>query len=98
MSLPLMVLITLGAVWAIFPKDPGIFPLDDAYIHLNYIENLAETGTLSFNPGELSTGTSSPLWVAIIAPFYKLGFDPYWIVSLRSILCRPHYTNNYRTT
>ena len=82
-----MVLIILGAVWALFPKDPGIFPLDDAYIHLNYIENLAETGTLSFNPGELSTGTSSPLWVAIIAPFYKLGFDPYWtIITLSFVL------------
>ena len=84
-SLPLMVLIILGAVWALFPKDPGIFPLDDAYIHLNYIENLAETGTLSFNPGELSTGTSSPLWVAMIAPFYKLGFDPYWTVITVSV-------------
>ena len=75
-----MVLIILGVVWILFPKDPGIFPLDDAYIHLNYIKNLAETGALSFNPGELSTGTSSPLWVALIAPFYKLGFDPYWTV------------------
>ena len=77
---PLLALITLGVVWALFPKDPGIFPLDDAYIHLNYIENLAETGKLSFNPGELSTGTSSPLWVAILAPFFVLGLDHYWTV------------------
>ena len=81
-----MVLIILGVVWILFPKDPGIFPLDDAYIHLNYIKNLAETGSLSFNPGELSTGTSSPLWVALIAPFYKLGFDPYWTVITLSFV------------
>jgi len=77
---PLLPLIILAVVWALFPKDPGVFPLDDAYIHLNYIENLAETGKLSFNPGELSTGTSSPLWVGMLAPFFMLSLDHYWTV------------------
>ena len=92
---PLLALITLGVVWALFPKDPGIFPLDDAYIHLNYIENLAETGKLSFNPGELSTGTSSPLWVVILAPFFMLGLDHYWtviIISFGLLACVTHLT------
>ena len=69
-----------------FPKDPGIFPLDDAYIHLNYVENLANTGRLSFNTGELSTGTSSLIWVCILAIFFKLGADVYWAAILLSLL------------
>ena len=45
----LLVIILGIAVWIAFPKSYGVFPLDDAYIHLVYISNLAETGTLSFN-------------------------------------------------
>ena len=73
-------------VWAVFPKDPGIFPLDDAYIHLNYVENLANTGRLSFNTGEISTGTSSPIWVVILAVFLKLGSNAYWTATILSLL------------
>ena len=84
---PLIALIILGVIWTFFPKDPGIFPLDDAYIHLNYIENLAETGKLSFNSGDLSTGSSSPLWVIILVPFFWLGLDHYWtVITLSSVL------------
>ncbi len=69
-----------------FPKSYGVFPLDDAYIHLVYISNLVETGTLSFNLGELSTGTSSPLWVVINAVLVAIGVPPYWSVLSLSLL------------
>ena len=82
----LLVSSLLIAIWVSFPKDIGVFPLDDTYIHLTHIRNLAETGTLSFNPGELSTGTSSPLWVVVLTPFYWLGLDPYWTVLTVSLL------------
>ena len=70
----------LLGVWLAFPKQPGVFPLDDSYIHLSYVRSLAESGTLSFNPGELSTGSSSPLWVVVLTPFYWVGLDIYWTV------------------
>ena len=81
----LVVLIGL-ALWIAFPKSYGVFPLDDAYIHLVYISNLAETGTLSFNQGELSTGTSSPLWVFINAGLVVLGVTPYLSALSLSLL------------
>jgi len=81
----LVILITI-AIWIAFPKSYGVFPLDDAYIHLVYISNLVETGTLSFNQGELSTGTSSPLWVIINAVLVVIGVPPYWSVLSVSLL------------
>ena len=46
------------------------FPLDDSYIHLQFARQLAAGDGLSFNPGELVTGSSSPLWTALLS----LGF------------------------
>lgn len=46
------------------------FPLDDSYIHLQFARQLAAGDGLAFNPGELVTGSSSPLWTALLS----LGF------------------------
>jgi arabinofuranosyltransferase len=46
------------------------FPLDDSYIHLQFARQLAAGDGLSFNPGVLVTGSSSPLWTALLS----LGF------------------------
>ncbi len=40
---------------------------DDGYIHIQYARNIVERGEYSFNPGEVSFGTSSPLWVLALA-------------------------------
>lgn len=40
---------------------------DDGFIHIRYAQNLITNGTYSFNPGEVSFGTTSPLWVAMLA-------------------------------
>ncbi|MGH1340046.1 MAG: hypothetical protein ACRBN8_00740 [Nannocystales bacterium] len=39
------------------------FALDDAWIHLAYAKSLRAGDGLSYNPGDLETGFSSPLWV-----------------------------------
>jgi hypothetical protein len=59
----------LIAMGVAFAERRGVFPLDDAYIHFAYARCLAATGTFCLNPGEPSMGTSSPLWVAILAAF-----------------------------
>ena len=83
---PLAIYPLLAVVWLLFTKKHDVFPLDDTYIHLAYVRNLVETGTLSINPGEASTGTSGPLWVGLLAFFYWLGADLYWtVVALSSI-------------
>jgi hypothetical protein len=40
---------------------------DDGFIHVQYARNLIERGEYSFNPGEVSFGTTSPLWVMALA-------------------------------
>jgi len=43
------------------------FPLDDAWIHVRFAQNLARTGCFAFNPGEPTAGSTSPLWVVLLA-------------------------------
>jgi hypothetical protein len=43
------------------------FPLDDAWIHVRFAQNLARNGSFAFNPGEPTAGSTSPLWVVMLA-------------------------------
>ena len=47
--------------------ESGGFPLDDSWIHLAFARNLAEGQGLSLNPGELVTGSTAPLWTALLS-------------------------------
>lgn len=57
---PLLVLLAL-----VLPHRDGF--TDDGYIHIQYARNIVTRGEYSFNPGEVSFGTTSPLWVMIHA-------------------------------
>src|SRR4051794_34832739 len=46
------------------------FPLDDAWIHLVYARSLAHGDGFAYNPGQLETGFTSPLWVMLLAPLF----------------------------
>lgn len=48
------------------------FPLDDSWIHLQFARNLAHGAGLSYNPGEFVTGSTAPLWTAILAVLFLL--------------------------
>ncbi len=50
---------------------PG-FPLDDSWIHLQFARNLAAGQGLSYNPGELVTGSTAPLWTALVSALFLL--------------------------
>ena len=43
------------------------FPLDDAWIHLQFARNLAEGAGFSFNPGTPVAGSTAPLWTLLLA-------------------------------
>jgi hypothetical protein len=49
--------------------------LDDAFIHLRYADNLLSGGTFEYNRGEPSYGTSSPLFVLLLAAFRWMPVD-----------------------
>lgn len=44
------------------------FPLDDAWIHLVYARSLAALQGFAYNPGQLETGATSPLWNIALVP------------------------------
>lgn len=48
------------------------YVVDDAYIHMTFVRNLANTGEFSFNVGTPVYGTTSPLWVMVNAAVAKL--------------------------
>jgi hypothetical protein len=56
--------------------NPVEFPMDDAYIHMVYAENLAETGKIFFNtPSDQGVGATSLLWVVLLALGHKIGLS-----------------------
>jgi arabinofuranosyltransferase len=54
---------------------PG-FPLDDAWIHLQFARNVAEGHGYSFNPGVPSSGSTAPLWTLLLALPLAFGLGP----------------------
>lgn len=46
------------------------FPLDDAWIHQTYARNFAQSFRWEFVPGQISGGSTSPLWTLLLVPGY----------------------------
>jgi arabinofuranosyltransferase len=55
-------------------------PLDDAYIHFRFAQNLAAGHGFSFNPDHPVPGSTSPLWVVVLAGAAMLG-TPLWLAA-----------------
>lgn len=56
--------------------ESGNISIDDSYIFFRYAKNLSNGEGIVFNPGgERVEGFTSFLWMAILALFYKLGFN-----------------------
>jgi hypothetical protein len=64
-------LVYLAAEAYVLSFDLG-FPLDDSWIHLQFARNLAAGNGLSYNPGEFVTGSTSPLWTALLSLLFYL--------------------------
>ncbi len=80
--------VTVFVTWqSITRVTPSGLALDDGYIHLVYARNLLQGNVFEFNVGEKSTGTTSPLWVLLLALFgqvfgYVLGAQVLCAISL----------------
>jgi hypothetical protein len=83
-----LILIILLATFLVFsyPRVFQVFSLDDTYIHLVYARNLAQGLGFSFNAGEPSIGTTSPLWVVLLSLFFRLGLNIYYATIFLSLL------------
>lgn len=76
------ILVALGVLgvliarqWQIAGDLAGV-PLDDAYIHYRFADNVAHGRGFAFNPDEPTPGSTSPLWVVLLAAGELAGFDP----------------------
>lgn len=71
---------------ALVPSAPG-FPLDDAWIHLQFARSLAQGEGLAYNPGEPVAGSTAPLWTALLALGFLLPGGPVlWAKALGALL------------
>lgn len=68
--------------WAWLRSGASGYPLDDAWIHHVYASSLAQRGELTFNPGEPSAGSTSPLWSALLAIGHWIGAPVAWGYTL----------------
>ena len=62
------------------------YPLDDAWIHQTYARNLVVYGEWSFVPGQVSGGSTSPLWTVILSLGQVLGIPVIWTFAAGTIL------------
>jgi hypothetical protein len=56
----------LGLEWRATGGIAGV-PLDDSWIHFRFADNLRNGYGFSFNPGNPTPGSTSPLWVGILS-------------------------------
>jgi hypothetical protein len=86
LPLTIIVLTTLSVSIAFLWPSPIEFPMDDAYIHFVYARNLAERGELIFNTsGEKGVGTSSLLWVLLLAGGNRLGLSLHLLAKILGV-------------
>jgi hypothetical protein len=84
----LATLLSFGAflVYSVISYRIG-FPLDDSWIHQTFARNLASHFEWSFIPGQLSGGSTSPLWSALLAIGFWVRLSPYvWTFFLGGLL------------
>lgn len=63
------------------------FPLDDSWIHLQIARNVASGQGWSYNPGEPTGASTSPLWVMVLALLFWLPGDvTVWVKALGGLL------------
>lgn len=67
------------------------FPLDDAWIHQTYARNLVELGQWVFIPGQVSAGSTAPLWTLLLSIGYLFSRSvPYFwtfMLGILALLC-----------
>lgn len=69
-----------------YAGEQGV-PLDDSWIHFQFARNLSEGLGFSYHPGVQTPGSTSPLWVLILAGAYKVTHNLVYISKILGFLC-----------
>ena len=73
----IIVLTTFSLAGLFLLPESSEVPMGDSYIHFVYAKNLVDYHEFSYNPGHNEgIGTTSCLWVLLLAVFYYLGVPP----------------------
>lgn len=64
------IITSIGLVFEKFVSGNFGVPLDDVYIHFQFARNIAEGKGFSFNPEQLTPGSTSPFWTTLLASLY----------------------------
>lgn len=73
------------------------FPLDDSWIHLQFARNLAGGNGLSYDGERLVSGSTAPLWTALLSLAFLLPGGPIlWIKGLGTVLYLAGVDATYR--
>jgi hypothetical protein len=68
--------------------DGGLgMPLDDSFIHLQFARSLAAGDGLAYNPGERVTGSTAPLWTALLSLGFLLRLEPLVWAKALNVSC-----------
>ena len=82
LGLAAAVLLAAGLAWPL-----RAYVTDDTYIHLQYARHVAHGDGFVFNTGERVYGTTSPLWVLLIADAMAIGVDGLLAARLLGAAC-----------
>lgn len=69
----LLLATALAALRRLLPDGDFAYALDDAYIHLSMARSLADHGVFGVTRYAFSASSSSPLWVLLLAGFWRGG-------------------------
>jgi len=81
-----LVVLLFGVAERRIAGEPGL-PLDDAWIHLRFAENLATGGGFAINPGAPVAGSTAPLWTLALAGALALGLSGLWAAKALGLVC-----------
>lgn len=69
----LLLATALAGLRRLLPDGDFAYALDDAYIHLSMARSLADHGVFGVTRYAFSASSSSPLWVLLLAGFWRGG-------------------------
>jgi arabinofuranosyltransferase len=84
---PAGVAVAAGFFYLVYEARAGAlgFPLDDAWIHLQFARNLSQGDGFSFNAGQAAAGSTAPLWTLLLALLHAVWADPILPVKILGI-------------
>lgn len=77
LALAAFILPLAGLIYGVLKQTGGVFmyPVDDAFIHMELARNLAHHGTWGINPGEFGSASSSVLYTLLLSLLFRLFSD-----------------------